>query len=175
MFNVLLSFLKVGTSTGAIIAFLVGLRRESSELAVRRYNILLSKIFAKTALSTPLLLFTTASYDETPFMKILSEILGDYTMLDSRGDPAVPLVFGVTSKMSSTPTHVALFRNYNYAGGELPDPFTIDPDEARLSLGLPLDTEHSTLRSNSYAKRQAPESVSPWKKMQAGGSRHPGE
>ena len=81
----------VGTSTGAIIAFLVGLRRESSELAVRRYNILLSKIFAKTALSTPLLLFTTASYDETPFMNILSEILMDNTMLDSRADPAVPL------------------------------------------------------------------------------------
>jgi hypothetical protein len=51
---------------------------------------------------------------------VLYDILGDSIMLDSRADPAVPLVFAVSSVMTSTPTYVTLFRNYNYAGGELP-------------------------------------------------------
>ena len=130
-----------GTSTGAIIAFLVGLRKETSGQAKERYDALIKKIFVKSALSTPMMLLTTASYDETPFMDILSGILGDNTMLDSRADPTVPLVFAVTSKMSSKPTHVALFRNYNYASGELPDSFIVDPEQARAGLGLPLELE----------------------------------
>lgn len=165
----------VGTSTGAIIAFLVGLRRETSAQAVERYNALVAKIFTKTALSTPLLLFTTASYDEAPFMDILSEILGDETMLDSRADPSVPYVFAVTSKMSSTPTHISLLRNYNYEGGELPDPFTLDPDQARASLGLSLDKEHPTIRAHTYPNRASKKPNSPGVKSQTGGSRHPGK
>jgi Patatin-like phospholipase len=91
--------LVVGTSTGAIIAFLVGLNLETSEQAVERYDVLIRRIFTKSAFSTPMMLFTTASYDEAPFMNVLSEILGDQTMLDSRANPAVPFVFAVTSKM----------------------------------------------------------------------------
>jgi hypothetical protein len=79
-------------------------------------------------------------------MDILSEILGDNSMLDSRADPTVPLVFAVTSKMSSTPTHVVLFRNYNYASGELPDSFTVDPEQARAGLDLPLELEEELAR-----------------------------
>jgi hypothetical protein len=137
---------------------------------------LIEKIFTKSALSTPLLLFTTASYDESPFMNILSEILGDYTMLDSRADPAVPFVFGVTSKMSSTPTHVSLFRNYNYNGGELPDPFTVRPEEARESLGLTLDIEDEKIRTHDYPRnRKTENTVGAPVKRQTDGSRHPGE
>jgi hypothetical protein len=165
----------IGTSTGAIIAFLVGLRRETSAQAVQRYNELVAKIFTKTALSTPLLLFTTATYEEAPFMDILSEILGDETMLDSRADPAVPYVFAVTSKMSSTPTHISLFRNYNYEGGELPDPFLLDPDQARVSLGLSLDMEHPTIKAHSYPNRAGRKPNSPGVKLDTGGSRHPGK
>lgn len=165
----------VGTSTGAIIAFLVGLRRETSAQAVERYNDLVAKIFTKTAMSTPLLLFTTAAYEEAPFMDILSDILGDETMLDSRADPSVPYVFAVTSKMSSTPTHISLFRNYNYQGGELPDPFTLDPGQARASLGLSLDMEHPTIRAHSYPNRASRKNNSPGVKSETGGSRHPGK
>ena len=165
--------LVVGTSTGAIIAFLVGLNRETSEQAVERYDALIEKIFTKSAFSTPMLLFTTASYDESPFMDVLTEILGDNTMLDSRANPAVPFVFAVTSKMSSNPTHVALFRNYNYNGGELPDPFMIDPDDARKNLGLPVNNEAKSIRMNNYTKKQeivrpAPGAITP-----KYGSRHP--
>lgn len=163
----------VGTSTGAIIAFLVGLKRETSEEAIKRYDVLIPTIFTKTALSTPLLLFTTATYDESPFMNVLSEILEDETMLDSRADPAVPYVFAVTSKMSSTPTHVALFRNYNYNGGELPDPFVVKPEEARETLGRSLETEDDRIRSNEYPTKPSNAGLAPWRKQQDG-SRHPG-
>lgn len=101
-------------------------------------------------------------------MKILGEILRDDTMLDSRADPTVPYVFCVSSKMSSIPTHVALFRNYNYAGSELGDPFTIDPEKARLDLDLPLELESDLIRKSSYVHKSRPSDSS------KEGSRHPG-
>jgi hypothetical protein len=118
------------------------------------------------------MIFTTASYDESHFMDILSDILKDDSMLDSRANPATPLVFCVTSKMSSTPTHVALFRNYNYAGGELPDHFVVDPAKAREDLGLPLSLEHEMVRKGNYSRKRSSPS-SPGAKI-AQGSRHPG-
>jgi hypothetical protein len=164
-----------GTSTGAIIAFLVGLRKETSGQAKERYDALIKKIFVKSVLSTPMMLFTTASYDETPFMDILSEILGDYSMLDSRADPTVPLVFAVTSKMSSTPTHVALFRNYNYASGELRDSFVVDPEQARADLDLPLELEEE-LAKFTRARREGYEDKQfiTGTKLSRDASRHPG-
>ena len=162
----------VGTSTGGIIAFLVGLQRESSAKAVERYQQLIDKIFVKSALSAPLMLFTTATYDESNFMGILVNILQENSMLDSRADPAVPLVCCLASKMSSTPTHVALFRNYNYAGGEYMDPFTIDPFIARQELDLPLDLEHDEIRRGHY-HRITTSVITPGVKTEEG-SRHPG-
>lgn len=162
----------VGTSTGGIIAFLVGLQRESSAKAVERYQQLIDKIFVKSALSAPLMLFTTATYDESNFMGILVNILQENSMLDSRADPAVPLVCCLASKMSSTPTHVALFRNYNYAGGEYMDPFTIDPAVARQELDLPLDLEHEEIRRGHY-HRMTTSVITPGVKTKEG-SRHPG-
>lgn len=130
-----------GTSTGAIIAFLVGLRRESSTMARKRYDKLIKRIFVKSALSTPMLLFTTATYDESPFNNVMMSILNDNSMLASRADPRVPLVFAISSKMSSTPTQLCLFRNYNYNGGEMSDAFVEDPIEAKEELKLPLDDD----------------------------------
>ena len=162
----------VGTSTGGIIAFLVGLQRESSAQAVERYQQLIDKIFVKSALSGPLMLFTTATYDESNFMNILVNILKEDSMLDSRADPAVPLVCCLSSKMSSTPTHVALFRNYNYGGGEFVDPFTIDPSIARQELELPLELEHDVIRTGHYP-RLTTSVFTPGVKS-GEGSRHPG-
>ncbi|KAL7518065.1 hypothetical protein ACHAWX_002922 [Stephanocyclus meneghinianus] len=126
----------VGTSTGAIIAFLVGLRRESAADARIRYDTLIKRIFVKSLLKPIMLATTTASYDEANLMEVLDEILKDDGMLDSRANPAVPLVTAVSSKMSSTPSQLCLLRNYNYGGGEMPDSFCIDPDKARKRLGL---------------------------------------
>jgi hypothetical protein len=166
-----------GTSTGAIIAFLVGLRKETSGQAKERYDALIKRIFVKSAWSSPLMLFTTATYDEQPFMEILSEILGDKTMLDSRADPTVPRVFAVSSKMSSTPTHVCLFRNYNYASGELPDPFTVDPDVARLKLELPVELDGELAKSYTRSRRTMYDDK-PYitgTKLSPDASRYPGE
>lgn len=164
----------VGTSTGAIIAFLVGLNRETSEQAVERYDELIGRIFTKSAFSTPMLLFTTATYDESRFMNILTDTFGDNTMLDSRANPAVPLVFAVTSKMSSNPSHIALFRNYNYNGGELPDPFVIHPEIARENLDLSLNDEGSNIRLNTYPKKKGIVQPAPGTITPVNGSRHPG-
>lgn len=143
-----------GTSTGGIIAFLTAIRQETCAEAVERYNQLIKQIFVKSALSTPLMFFTTASYDESHFMKVLTDILRDDIMLDSRADPTVPLVFCLTSKMSSTPTHVSLMRNYNYANGELADSFVIDPEKAREELGLGIELEHPMIRNAVYARKR---------------------
>lgn len=143
-----------GTSTGAIIAFLIGLRRESQAKASKRYDELIDKIFVKDALSAPMLLLTTASYSEVPFTKVMDQILGDTTMLDSRADARTPLVFAVSSKMSSSTSKMALFRNYNYEGGSN-DNFVIPPDKARKVLGLPpLQRErmNKEICSSRYAK-----------------------
>ena len=137
-----------GTSTGAIIAFLVGLRRESSLQARKRYDALIKRIFVKSALSTPMLLFTTATYDEAPFNSVMEEVMKDNSMLSSRADPRVPLVFAISSKMTSTPTQLCLFRNYNYKSGEKKDIFVQDPNDAREELGLE-STSQTPLRSSS--------------------------
>ncbi|EED90234.1 predicted protein [Thalassiosira pseudonana CCMP1335] len=129
----------VGTSTGAIVAFLVGLRRESAADARIRYDTLIKRIFVKSLLKPIMLATTTASYDEANLMDVLQEILKDDGMLDSRANPEVPLITAVSSKMSSTPSQLCLLRNYNYGGGELNDSFCIDPIKARQRLGLEHD------------------------------------
>lgn len=140
-----------GTSTGAIIAFLVGLRRESNKLAKKRYDELIDKIFIKSSLSAPMLLFTTASYSEVPFKEVMMEILGENSMLDSRADPRVPLVFAVSAKMSSTTSKCCLFRNYNYSKNEKKDNFVVCPDEAKRKLGFPFKSkkDHSSVKSET--------------------------
>jgi Patatin len=125
-----------GTSTGAIIAFLIGLRRESNKQAKKRYDELIEKIFVKNSLSAPMMLLTTASYSEVPFTQIMTDILGENSMIDSRTDPRVPLVFCVSAKMTSTTSKLCLFRNYNYSGGEKKDTFVVSPKDARKKLGF---------------------------------------
>ena len=72
-------------------------------------------------------------------MQIMQEILGTATMLDSRANPDVPLVFAISSKMSVNPTSLTLFRNYNYDGNTQPDSFVISQEEASKVLGLNSD------------------------------------
>lgn len=160
-----------GTSTGAIIAFLVGLRRETSGQAKKRYDKLISRIFVKSALSGPMMVFTTAAYDERHFNEVMEEVLGDTSMLESRADPSVPLVFCISSKMSSNPIQISLFRNYNYGGGELADSFTIDPEKARIELGLQPEDDIMAQLSDWEEKGQVSGRCPPRRTI---GSRHSG-
>lgn len=161
----------VGTSTGAIVGFLVGLRRESAVEARIRYDTLIQRIFVKSLLKPIMLATTTASYDEANLMEVLEEILKDDGMLDSRANPAVPLICAVSSKMSSTPSQLCLLRNYNYGGGELPDSFCIDPTKARIRLGLENDDVMKSVTNHSSPKGLAPIKCAP---RTGTGSRYPG-
>eukprot|EP00574_Skeletonema_japonicum_P001739 CAMPEP_0201738156 /NCGR_PEP_ID=MMETSP0593-20130828/44245_1 /ASSEMBLY_ACC=CAM_ASM_000672 /TAXON_ID=267983 /ORGANISM="Skeletonema japonicum, Strain CCMP2506" /LENGTH=713 /DNA_ID=CAMNT_0048232287 /DNA_START=41 /DNA_END=2182 /DNA_ORIENTATION=- len=160
----------VGTSTGAIVAFLVGLRRESAADARIRYDVLIKRIFVKSLLKPIMLATTTASYDEANLMEVLEEILKDDGMLDSRANPAVPLITAVSSKMSSTPSQLALLRNYNYGGGEMPDSFCIDPQKARERLGLAYDDVMEPDPSEHFPKKSTIKCAQRTGK----GSRYPG-
>lgn len=51
------------------------------------------------------------------------------------------MVFAISSKMSSTPTQICLFRNYNYGSGSMRDSFVLDPIEAKRDLGLELEDD----------------------------------
>jgi len=115
---------------------------------------------------------TTASYDEANLMNVLQEILKDDGMLDSRANPAVPLIAAVSSKMSSSPSQLCLLRNYNYGGGEMTDAFQIDPNEARQRLELEYDTRSEDMQPRPYnPKRPAPIKCAP---RTGKGSRYPG-
>jgi len=137
------------------VGFLVGLRRESASDARIRYDTLIKRIFIKSKIAPIMLAATTASYDEANLMNVLQEILNDDGMLDSRANPAVPLIAAVASKMSSTPSQLCLLRNYNYGGGEMTDSFTIDPNKARERLGLEQDNDSEKQQPSYNPKRPA--------------------
>lgn len=101
---------------------------------------------------------------------MVGEILRDNSMLSSRADPRVPLVFAVSSKMSSSPTQICLFRNYNYGGGEMRDTFVQDPIEAKKQLAMPI--EDDIYKLSGLLSYEGYEGVEP---KITGGSRHPGE
>ena len=91
-------------------------------------------------------------------------------MLSSRADPRVPLVFAISSKMSSTPTQICLFRNYNYGSGEMTDAFVQDPIDAKEELGL--DVEDDVYELTGILSYDDDEG---FVRDATGGSRHPGK
>ncbi len=102
-----------------------------------------------------MLVFTTATYSEAPFAKIMSDILGDDSMLDTRADPKTPLVFAVSAKLTSSTNKLCLFRNYNYSGWEKRDSFVVSPDTARKKLGFPLKKNSKPLRESNTSQGEA--------------------
>ena len=69
---------------------------------------------------------------------------------------------------------MALFRNYNYASGELADPFTMSPDKAREELGLLLESEHADIRNGEYRPSFAKLNTPGQQRGPTDGSRYPG-
>ena len=105
-------------------------------------------------------------------MNVLQEILKDDGMLDSRANPAVPLIAAVSSKMSSSPSQLCLLRNYNYGGGERSDSFTISPNEARQRLGLEYSNDSGFMQQEPNNPNQTvPIKCAP---CTGKGSRYPG-
>lgn len=100
-----------GTSTGGIIAMLLGAQRRSVEESETLYDDFIGKIFATK--SNLKLVTEAAAYDENELEKILYKMCGDSLVLDSNQFDC-PRVFCVSTKVNMYPAAPKLWRNYNY-------------------------------------------------------------
>ncbi|KAF8822564.1 phospholipase, patatin family protein [Cardiosporidium cionae] len=105
-----------GTSTGGIIALLLGAEKANAVELEHLYDALITEIFVRD--SAPVtgarLVVQQAYYDASLWESILLEAMNDSRMIDSSADPSVPKIFFISSILSSSPLSLALWRNYNY-------------------------------------------------------------
>jgi len=103
-----------GTSTGGIIAMLLGVKRTRVDEAEKLYDNLIDKVFGQK--SNLKLVTEQAFYDENEFERVLYDICGDELLIDSnRKDCA--RVFCVSTRVNNNPPLIHLWRNYNYPPG----------------------------------------------------------
>ncbi|PFH38655.1 hypothetical protein BESB_009970 [Besnoitia besnoiti] len=105
-----------GTSTGGVIAALLGLEKASVVEAERLYDLLIREIFVRdsAAVTGARLVLRQAVYDERGWEGILDKAWGDRRMIDFAADPCCPKVFCISTVASSNPTNVMVWRNYNF-------------------------------------------------------------
>ena len=106
-----------GTSTGGILAALLGTERTSVEEAERLYDSLIDKVFGRK--SNFKLVSSQAFYDENEFESVLYSIVGDEILIDSRSDDDTTSTFFVSTKVNTIP-QAQIWRNYNYPSGQNP-------------------------------------------------------
>jgi hypothetical protein len=104
-----------GTSTGGIIAGLLGIIRTRVDESESMYDELIDKVFGSK--SNLKLVTEQAFYDEVEFENILYRLCGDELMLDSNQNEC-PRVFFVSTKVNVNPPQIQLWRNYNYPLGQ---------------------------------------------------------
>eukprot|EP01033_Poteriospumella_lacustris_P005618 gene5619-4020_t len=100
-----------GTSTGGIIAMLLGAQRRSVADSETLYDEFIGKIFASK--SNLKLVTAQAAYDETEFEKILFRMCGESLLLDTNQDDCAR-VFCASTKVNTYPPTTQLWRNYHY-------------------------------------------------------------
>lgn len=100
-----------GTSTGGIVAVLLGINRMEMDDVEILYDNLISKIFGKG--SGLKLVTDKAYYDEASWEQVLDNICKDELLVDSNKYNC-PRVFCVSANVSSAPQKVQLWTNYNY-------------------------------------------------------------
>ena len=105
-----------GTSTGGIIATLLGTQRASLSDTEILYDAFIEKIFGSR--SNMRLVTSQAAYDERDWEKILHDMCGDALMLDSNQYDC-PRVFCVSARANTHPPTPNLWRNYNYPPGQV--------------------------------------------------------
>ena len=104
-----------GTSTGGIIAVLLGAQRRSVAETEALYDEFIDKVFGKK--SNIKLVSETAAYDELELEKLLYSMCGDELLLDSnRYDCS--RVFCLSTKVNNNPPQAKVWRNYNYPPGQ---------------------------------------------------------
>ncbi|OEH76765.1 patatin-like phospholipase domain-containing protein [Cyclospora cayetanensis] len=105
-----------GTSTGGVIALLLGLERATTEELEALYDALISEIFVKdsAAVAGARLVVRQAYYDESLWESLLLRAFGDTRMIDFAADTSVPKVFCLSTRVSTNPAKLVVWRNYNY-------------------------------------------------------------
>jgi len=104
----------VGTSTGAILAVLLGAKQCSLVDAERLYDQLITSIFVKEGLasSTTSLVLKRAKYEERHIEAVLANLLGDDDLLDTQ--PTAPHVACLAACLSVDPAQLCVLRSYEY-------------------------------------------------------------
>lgn len=104
-----------GTSTGGIIAALLGAQRASLAEAEVLYDAFIDKIFAQR--SNLRLVTEQAAYDGRDWEKILYDMCGDQLLLDTNQHDCARF-FCISTKVNVNPPLPNLWRNYNYPPGQ---------------------------------------------------------
>ncbi|KAL8450428.1 hypothetical protein Emed_002516 [Eimeria media] len=105
-----------GTSTGGIIAVLLGMEKASAVELEALYDTLINEIFVKdsAAVAGARLVVRQAYYDESLWESLLMRAFGDTRMIEFAADESVPKVFCLSTMMSTNPAKLVVWRNYNY-------------------------------------------------------------
>ena len=108
-----------GTSTGGIIASLIGLKCTDVDDAERIYDELIPEIFVKRKLLGPIKLgLQQAYYDDANWERVLRRLCGEQRMMDSMSSPFAPAVMTLATVISVEPAKVFLSRNMDVARGQ---------------------------------------------------------
>ena len=106
-----------GTSTGGIIANLLGIKRQKIADAIHLYDALIDKIFVKP--SRLRLVSEQATYDAGDWEDVLDTLCGEELLLDSNRHQCAR-TFCVSTKLNINPPSPKIWRNYNYPVGQIP-------------------------------------------------------
>ena len=105
-----------GTSTGGIIAVLLGAQRRPLDVTEALYDDFIDKVFGQK--SNLKLVTEQAFYDETALEAILHKMCGEELLLDSNQNEC-SRVFCISTKVNNNPPQTQIWRNYNYPPGQL--------------------------------------------------------
>ncbi|XP_020602116.1 calcium-independent phospholipase A2-gamma-like [Orbicella faveolata] len=109
-----------GASTGAILAFLIGIKKVPLEECERTYRKLSMDIFEQnTLIGTGKLFWNHAYYDTAKFEQILKKESGDERLIDSAKDTTIPKVAAVSTVVNHSILLPYVFSNYTHPYGSI--------------------------------------------------------
>ncbi|XP_067907102.1 calcium-independent phospholipase A2-gamma [Heterodontus francisci] len=105
-----------GVSTGAILAFMLGLFQISLDDCEEMYRKLGSDVFKQNVIvGTMKMGWNHAFYESEPWEKILKERMGEELLIQTARNPKSPKVAAVSTIVNKgTPLKAFVFRNYNH-------------------------------------------------------------
>ncbi len=140
-----------GTSTGGVIAGLFAVEKLDIKNAMKMYEDLILKVFAKIAWSALNLVVKQAQYSSEGWENILQEILGDKRMIDSADSPETPKLLMCSTVFNKLPLSLWVWRNYNIVCDEEDSENTTENLELRGADGTFRARVHECMRATSAA------------------------